>query len=202
MGDNSMSSKRTTATRLPLLLSLPLALAALAGCQSLEEIDRSAVEAVKPAFEGLEKAGVLRRRQPGADVRTSDSGGRCKRTHGAVRINGLDPDTAYVRLKRHFHFFTWEEAKNAYPWPEYLKETNFRHESLPGVRYSMSQDIWWDTPEFGRRNVWLNMDIERDGTATLVRWNHCTESGDWKSLGSPDEVESVLRKDIARALHE
>ncbi|HIE54367.1 MAG TPA: hypothetical protein EYP90_04160 [Chromatiaceae bacterium] len=144
-------------SRFPLLLFAGLALLVAAGCESIQELDRAAGELAEELKAQRAEAEKARRER---EVLVGTSGG-CREISRSLRLASVDPDSAYVRLKHFFGFKLPSEAQKSYPYPEWLPYTNYRHETLPGVRYSMSENIIWSSSVYGRKRVWLTLDIER-----------------------------------------
>jgi len=167
---------------------LAIALFTLGGCESIQEIDRAAGEYAK-AIEARQAAG----RRSGGRMSGAERVPRCEQVSGRLVVP-VDPDTAYVRLKRYFGFNTPREAQRTYPNPDWLKYTQYRHETLPGVRYAMSESVVW--PDVGR--VWLNLEIEKEGRGSRIAWSHCRDADGWEKLGDPAEVQRRLAVDVGR----
>ncbi len=188
-------SGRVRTLHLAGLMFLSLCFLGLAGCESIQEIDRAAGEWAKK-HNAERVAREAARREQGVLTGKQRS---CRRMDQSLNLSGIDPDTAYVRIKRFFGFKTWEEARKTYSYPEMLPYTSFRHEALPGVRYSMSQDITWPSAVYGPAKVWLTVDIERAPHGSVIRWSWCQGSNDgWAHLGDPAQVKRHLAKDIGR----
>jgi len=181
-------------SRFPLLLFAGLALLVAAGCESIQELDRAAGELAKELKAQRAEAEKARRER---EVLVGTSGG-CREISRSLRLASVDPDSAYVRLKHFFGFKSPSEAQKSYPYPEWLPYTNYRHETLPGVRYSMSENIIWSSSVYGRKRVWLTLDIEREGGGSLIRWSWCRGADGWETLGDPEKVNRALAKDIER----
>ena len=177
------------------LVVLTLAVLAAGGCQTFRDIDTAAGQLARRAK--AERATGTGAQHAGRMSGAMQAGG-CRRVSQALRLHGIDPDSVYVRLKRYFGYLTPREAETAYANPEWLPYTKYRHVTLPGVRYSLSQDIDWPSRALGRRHAWLNMEIEREGRDTIVRWNHCIDTDGWEG-GDPAAVKDRLARDIERA---
>ena len=177
------------------LVALALALVVTSGCETINEIDAAAgVWASKLKAERAARAEANRNRQ----VLTVEAF-RCQRVDQSLTVPGMDPDTTYIRIKRHFGYKTFEEAnKNMYPG--WLETTPFRHETLPGVRYGLAQDIHWNSTEYGRNHVWLDLDIERDRSNTRLLWHYCINADGWEKLGDQDAIQRHLARDIKRVV--
>lgn len=180
--------------RLTGLALLGLCFLGLAGCESIQEIDRAAGEWAKKRNAERAAREEARRRQ---GVLTATKR-QCRRTSESLRLPRVDVDTAYVRLKRYFGFHTPAEAQKVYPWPDWLPYSNYRHETLPGVRYAMSEAVVWPSAVYGRAKVWLTLDIERGGQGSLIRWSWCQGTDGWEKLGAPAQVQRHLARDIGR----
>ena len=164
------------------------------GCETFKDIDAAAGEwARKNTAERAARAEAQRNSR----VLTSAPRGRgCQRVVQSLTLLRMDPDTAYVRLKRYFDFSNRREAEIRYPYPEALAATNYRHETLPGVRYAMSEGTTWPSTAYGRQDIWLNLDVERDRSNTIVSWNYCINTDGWEVLGDPDAIKRNLAADI------
>jgi hypothetical protein len=182
-------------TRFLRSLLVCMALLAMAGCESIQEIDRAAGEWAK-AHEAQRAAAEEARRQRG--VLTEARQG-CRQITQSLRLPWIDPDSAYVRIKHYFGFHTPDEAQKAYPNPEWLPYTHYRHETQPGVRYSLSEEVVWPSAVYGRRSVWLTLDIEREKRGSLIRWSWCQGADGWKNLGAVPDIQRQLAQDIQRA---
>ena len=177
-----------------ILYALLLSSFALSGCESIQEIDRAAGELAKEMkAKQAEQARTARR--SGAITYTRS---RCEATSGTMLVRGLDPDLAYLRLKRFFGFHTWAEAKHAYPSLDWLKESNYMHDALPGVRYEMREGVTWPSTAYGPVKVWLNLVVEKAPGGTRITWSHCAGTDGWQKLGDPERADRHLREDIAR----
>jgi len=180
--------------QLPLALLMGVLLFTAAGCESIQEIDRTAGEWAKER-KAQRAAQEQARQERGVLTAAKRS---CRRNAQSLRLPGADPDTTYVRIKRYFGFNSPREAEKAYPWPDWLPYTNYRHETLPGVRYSMSEGVTWPSAAYGRHKVWLTVDIERESQGSLIRWSWCEGTDGWEKLGEPAEVQRNLARDIER----
>ncbi|HID49356.1 MAG TPA: hypothetical protein EYP40_07080 [Chromatiales bacterium] len=166
----------------------------IAGCESVQDIDRAAGEWAKER-KAQRAAAEKARRQRGVLSGTRRS---CRRIMQSLDLPNANPDTVYVRLKRFFGFNSPSEAEKSYSFPDWLPYTNYRHETLPGVRYSMSEDITWPSSVYGQKRVWLTLEIERTDRGTDIRWSWCQGVDGWEKLGDPAKVQRHLAKDIGR----
>lgn len=166
-------------------------LGTLAGCQTLKDIDDAAGELARAMKEN--SSGRPASRQQVLTMHEA----RCDRVDDSVTLAAVNPDTAYLRLKRYFGYQTWEEAEKRTE-RGWLEASNFRHETLPGVRYAMAQDVFWPSHQLGRQHVWLMMDIERASRGATVAWSYCLGTDGYEKL-NPDEVRRYLRRDIGEA---
>ncbi|GEM_PF-5815957 len=180
--------------QLPLLLLAGLMAFLATGCESIQEIDRAAGEWAKQhKAERAAREQARRDRYVLTETRRS-----CRTVMQSLQLPKTDPDTVYVRIKRFFGFNTPKEAEKSYPYPEALPYTKYRHETLPGVRYSMSEDVAWPSNVYGLNRVWLTMDIERADHGTQIRWSWCQGTDGWEKLGDPADVQRHLAEDIGR----
>ena len=171
-------------------LVLGLAVTLLGGCQTLADIDKAAGEWAKKR--NAERAARAQQRRDSRWLTSTPS--KCT----TVRENlytSVGVDTAYVRLKRHFSFLTLAEKEKSVPYPEWISSTGFKHEALPGVRYSMTDEI-----PYKNHYVWLSMVIEREGSKTFVGWDYCSKTEGWEKQGDPEKVRKSLAAEIKRTV--
>ena len=181
--------------KIEVVFALALSLVISSGCETLQQIDATAGEwAREMKAQPAARAEEPRHRR----VLTAKTVG-CQRVDQSLTVRGIDPDTAYLRIKRHFGYQTFEEA-NKTMYPGWLETTHFRHETLPGVRYSLAQDINWTSTVYGRNNLWLDLDIERERSHTQLLWHYCINTDGWEKLGDPDAIQRHLAHDIQRVV--
>ena len=178
--------------RLPHLLLPAAVFLALTGCESIQQIDRAAGEWARE-HKAQRAAEEEAARQRGVLTATKRS---CRKIAQSLYLPSIDADTAYVRLKRYFGFHTQSEAQKVYPYPEWLPQTNYRHETLPGVRYAMSEEVVWPSATYGPHHVWLTLDIEREKRGSRLRWSWCEGADGWEKLGAPAQVQRHLAQEI------
>ena len=162
----------------------------VAGCQTFQELDAAAGEWAKDAK--AERAATATHNDPAADPKT-----RCDLTVKDTIEVSTDVDTAYARLKRLFGYRSDTERGVDQGFGETY--AGIRHETQPGIRYSMAD--WVNVQDGGQlRRGWLTTDVERNGPdAAIVYLDYCvggylgfkTDAGFKQRLRS--QVQSMAR---------
>ncbi|OOG28817.1 hypothetical protein B1C78_00285 [Thioalkalivibrio denitrificans] len=113
---------------------------------------------------------------------------------GFAVTTSLDVDTAYVRIRRHFGFQTFEERTRGLLVPSLTThDRGYHHRITPGVQYSLRQP--------GVENVAgyqdpLQIDIDREGQGTRLYVQFYAHN----APGGPQAFERHLRSELTRAL--
>lgn len=113
---------------------------------------------------------------------------------GFAVTTSLDVDTAYVRIRRHFGFQTFEEYTRGLLVPGFANhDRGYHHRITPGVQYSLRQP--------GVENVAgypdpLQIEIDREGQGARLYVQFYAHN----APGGPQAFERHLRSELTRAL--
>ncbi len=172
--------------RLPFLLLAAGSL--MSGCESMRELDKAAGE-------------WARAQRQGSASTTARQVGSCLAVNEVFTVPGVDVDTAYLRVKRYFDLSTFDErqARNPFHKPRLMKEAGVRHETLPGVRYWMRDEVSW-RPEWGmkQQEVWMSARVEREGAGSRIELDYCI-GGETGFIGGPG-FQAKLKAGAVRAV--
>lgn len=146
------------------LLAAGLVTMAATGCQTLQEIDDAAGAWAREmkadrAFSSGDNSALA------ANPTT-----RCGQGVQEAIAVSVDVDTAYARLKRYLGYRTDVERGADKGFESTY--AGVRHETLPGVRYRMSDYVRVSDRGVSRRG-WLITDIERNGQGAVIRLDYC-----------------------------
>lgn len=176
--------------RLPFILLAAGSL--MSGCESIQELDKAAGE-------------WARAQRQGSASTSARQAGSCLAVNEVFTVPGVDVDTAYLRVKRYFGFNTPGERQAHPPYPTQAELTafGFRHETLPGVRYWMRDDVHVDwRPEWGmaQQEVWMSARVEREGAGSRIELDYCI-GGETGFIGGPG-FQAKLKAGAVRAVKE
>ena len=165
------------------LLAVGLLAMMASGCQNFQAIDDAA-----GAWAREIKA------DRAASGNTADRAAQCEQPINQAITVATDVDTTYARLKRYFGYRT--EAERGVDQGFESTIAGVRHETLPGVRYSMANFVRVSDRGVSRRG-WLITDIERNGRGAVVRLRYCIGGG--VGFDADPGFQNRLRAQVASA---
>jgi hypothetical protein len=145
------------------LLAAGLLAMTTTGCQTFQAIDDGA-----GAWARTMKA------DRATSGNTADRAARCTQPINETITVATDVDTAYARLTRYLGYRT--DAERGVDKGFESTYAGVRHETLPGVRYSMANFVRVSDRGVSRRG-WLVTDIERNGRGAVIRLRYCIGGG-------------------------
>ena len=165
------------------LLAAGLLAMMAAGCQTLQAID--------------DAAGAWAREIKADRAASGNTAGRaaqCNQPINETITAATDVDTAYARLKRYLGYQT--DAERGVDKGYTSTVAGVRHQTLPGVRYSMANFVRVSDRGVSRRG-WLVTDIERNGGGAVIRLRYCIGGG--VGFDADPGFQNRLRTQVAAA---
>ena len=162
MGDKSR--QRVRDMKVKTLLAAGLLAMTASGCQTFQAIDDAAGAWARE----------IKADRAAASGNVSGQAAQCAQPINEAITVATDVDTAYARLKRYLGYRT--DAERGVDQGFESTYAGVRHETLPGVRYSMANFVRVSDRGVSRRG-WLVTDIERNGRGAVVRLRYCVGGG-------------------------